>query len=53
LTQFTVFDGAVSDLFIVVQAVDDAPRHHRNIETSDLVAEVARFTALDTEPVTR
>lgn len=51
--QFTVLLGAVPDLFTVVQAVDDAPRYHVDIETDDLDAEVARLTALGAEPVTR
>ncbi|NVI90978.1 VOC family protein [Actinomadura sp. BRA 177] len=49
--QFTVLAGAVSGLFTVVQAVDDAPRYHLDIETDDLAAEVARLTALGAEPV--
>ena len=36
-----------------VQAVDDAPRYHVDIETDDLAAEVARLTALGAELVTR
>lgn len=49
--QFTVLAGAVPGLFTVVQAVDDAPRYHLDIETDDLAAEVARLTALGAEPV--
>ncbi|NKZ04496.1 VOC family protein [Actinomadura latina] len=49
--QFTVVAGAVAGLFTVVQAVDDAPRYHLDIETDDLAAEVARLTALGAEPV--
>ncbi len=49
--QFTVLHGAVPGLFAVIQAVDDAPRYHLDIETDDLAAEVARLTALGAEPV--
>jgi hypothetical protein len=51
--QFTVLSGAVPGLFTVIQAVDDAPRYHLDIETDDLAAEVARLTALGAEPVSR
>jgi hypothetical protein len=51
--QFTVLLGAVPDFFTVVQAVDDAPRYHVDIETDDLAAEVARLTALGAEPASR
>jgi hypothetical protein len=51
--QFTVLDGAAPGLFTVVQAVDDAPRYHLDIETDDLAAEVARLTALGAERVSR
>ncbi|GAA4251165.1 VOC family protein [Dactylosporangium darangshiense] len=51
--QFTVLIDAVPNLFTVIQAVDDAPRYHVDIETDDLEAEVARLTALGAEQVTR
>jgi Glyoxalase-like domain len=51
--QFTVLSGAVPGIFTVIQAVDDAPRYHLDIETDDLAAEVARLTALGAEPVSR
>ncbi len=51
--QFTVLIGAAPNLFTVVQAVDDAPRYHVDIETDDLEAEVARLEALGAELVTR
>jgi glyoxalase superfamily protein len=51
--QFTVLTGATAGLFTVVQAVEDAPRYHVDIETDDLAAEVARLTALGAEPVDR
>jgi Glyoxalase-like domain len=49
--QYTVLNGAVPGLLTVIQAVDDAPRYHLDIETDDLDAEVARLTALGAEPV--
>lgn len=51
--QFTGLRGAVPGLLAAVQAVDDAPRYHLDIETDDLTAEVARLTALGAEPVSR
>jgi hypothetical protein len=51
--QFTVLIDAVPGLFTVIQAVDDAPRYHVDIETDDLEAEVARLTALGAEQVSR
>jgi hypothetical protein len=51
--QFTVLIEAVPGLFTVVQAVDDGPRYHVDIETDDLAAEVARMTALGVELVSR
>ncbi|MEV0428824.1 VOC family protein [Micromonospora sp. NPDC050495] len=51
--QFTALIDAAPGLFTVVQAVDDAPRYHVDIETDDLEAEVARLTALGAELVTR
>src|SRR3954462_4206071 len=50
--QFTVLIDAVPNFFTVIQAVDDAPRYHVDIETDDLEAEVARLTALGAEQVT-
>jgi hypothetical protein len=51
--QFTVLIGAVPGLLTVIQAVDDAPRYHVDIETDDLEAEVARLRALGAELVSR
>jgi hypothetical protein len=51
--QFTVLSGAVPGLLTVIQAVDDTPRYHLDIETGDLAAEVARLTAPGAEPVSR
>jgi len=44
--QFTVLHGAVPGLVTAVQAVDDAPRFHIDIETDDVQAETARLLAL-------
>ena len=51
--QYTVLIGAAPGLITVIQAVDDLPRYHVDIETDDLAAEVARLTALGAEPVAR
>ncbi|MEV0733215.1 VOC family protein [Polymorphospora sp. NPDC050346] len=45
--EYTVLPGAAGhELAFEVQAVDDAPRYHLDIETDDVAAEVARLTAL-------
>ena len=44
--QFTVLHGAVPGLVTAIQAVDDAPRFHIDIETDDIEAEAARLRAL-------
>jgi hypothetical protein len=44
--EFTTLDGAVPGLAVDVQAVDDAPRYHLDIETDDVPAEIARLRAL-------
>ena len=49
--QFTVLDEALPGLVAVVQAVDDAPRLHLDIETDDVEAETARLLALGAVPV--
>jgi hypothetical protein len=49
--QYTVLSGAIPGLITVIQAVDDAPRYHLDIETDDLAAEVARLTALGAQRV--
>ncbi|WP_254909659.1 VOC family protein [Micromonospora sp. NBS 11-29] len=36
-----------------MQAVDDAPRHHLDIETDDVPAEVERLRGLGATPVSR
>jgi Glyoxalase-like domain len=44
--QFTSLHGGVPGLQLAVQAVDDAPRYHVDIETDDVPAENARLEAL-------
>ncbi|WP_121195206.1 VOC family protein [Motilibacter peucedani] len=51
--QFTDLPGAFPDLVVSVQAVDDAPRFHIDIETDDLDAETARLLALGAVEVGR
>ncbi|TDC36273.1 VOC family protein [Micromonospora sp. 15K316] len=51
--QFTDLHGALPGLVLAVQAVDDAPRFHLDIETDDVEAETARLIGLGATPVTR
>ena len=44
--QFTRLHQALPGLTAIVQAVDDAPRFHLDIETDDVEAETARLRAL-------
>ena len=44
--QFTRLDQALPGLVTAVQAVDDAPRYHLDIETDNVEAETARLLAL-------
>lgn len=44
--QFTVLRDALPGLVPIVQAVDDAPRYHLDIETDDVEAETTRLLAL-------
>ncbi|MEU2281487.1 VOC family protein [Streptomyces sp. NPDC013178] len=44
--QFTVLHEALPGVVAVVQAVDDLPRFHLDIETDDVEAETARLIAL-------
>lgn len=43
---YTALPGAVGTLAVEVQAVDDQPRYHVDIETDDVHAEVRRLTAV-------
>ncbi|MEV0236339.1 VOC family protein [Nonomuraea sp. NPDC050786] len=51
--QFTSLHGAVPGLDVAVQAVDDAPRFHVDIETDDVEAETRRLVALGATEVSR
>ncbi|MFC0504337.1 VOC family protein [Micromonospora costi] len=51
--QFTDLHGALPGLVLAVQAVDDAPRFHLDIETDDVEAETARLVALGATQVNR
>jgi hypothetical protein len=44
--QFTRLDRALPGLVTIVQAVDDAPRFHLDIETDDVEAETARLLGI-------
>jgi Glyoxalase-like domain len=44
--QFTSLPGALPDLVLAVQAVDDQARYHVDIETDDVGAETARLVGL-------
>jgi hypothetical protein len=44
--QFTSLPGAFPGLVTAIQAVDDEPRYHVDIETDDVEAETARLVAL-------
>ncbi|BAL90561.1 hypothetical protein AMIS_53410 [Actinoplanes missouriensis 431] len=49
--EFTALLGAFPGLAVDVQAVDDAPRYHVDIETDDVAAETARLVRLGAEVV--
>ncbi|SBT40411.1 VOC family protein [Micromonospora auratinigra] len=51
--QFTDLLDVVPGLVTAVQAVDDAPRYHLDIETDDVEAEVDRLVTLGATPVSR
>ena len=48
---FTGLRDAVPGLVTAVQAVDDAPRYHVDLETDDVAAEVRRLVALGAREV--
>ncbi|SCF16054.1 Glyoxalase-like domain-containing protein [Micromonospora coriariae] len=50
---FTDLHEAVPGLVTAVQAVDDAPRFHLDIESDDVAAETARLVALGATEVSR
>ncbi|WP_435089477.1 VOC family protein [Micromonospora aurantiaca (nom. illeg.)] len=51
--EFTGLADVVPGLVTAVQSVDDAPRHHLDIETDDVAAEVKRLCGLGATPVSR
>lgn len=51
--QFTDLRDVVPGLVTAVQAVDDAPRYHLDVETDDVAAEVDRLRRLGATPVSR
>jgi hypothetical protein len=51
--QFLALPGALPDLNLAVQSVDDAPRYHVDIETDDLDAETARLLGLGAVEINR
>jgi predicted enzyme related to lactoylglutathione lyase len=51
--QFTSLPNAVPGLVTAVQAVEDAPRIHLDIEADDVEAETARLLALGAEQIGR
>jgi hypothetical protein len=51
--QFIELPDAIPGIVTAVQAVDDAPRFHVDIETDDVEAEVARLVGLGATPVTQ
>lgn len=51
--QFTVLTGALPGVVAAIQAVDDQPRYHVDIETDDVDAEVARMLTLGAVEVSR
>ncbi|MER5261215.1 VOC family protein [Actinosynnema sp. NPDC002837] len=51
--QFTSLHQALPHLVTAVQAVDDEPRFHLDIETDDVEAETARLLALGATEVSR
>jgi glyoxalase superfamily protein len=51
--QFTSLPGSLPELVLAVQAVDDEPRYHVDIETDDLDAETQRLIDLGAVEVGR
>ncbi|KOU55104.1 hypothetical protein ADK57_45745 [Streptomyces sp. MMG1533] len=51
--QFTVLHEAIPGLVTAIQAVDDAPRFHVDIETDDVEAETARLLDLGATQVSQ
>ncbi|MDH2426558.1 VOC family protein [Sphaerisporangium sp. TRM90804] len=51
--QYISLHGALPGLVAAVQAVDDAPRYHLDIETDDVEAETARLIGLGATEVSQ
>lgn len=51
--QFRSLPGAIPELVLAVQSVDDLPRYHVDIETDDVDAEAARLIGLGAVEVSR
>ncbi|MDH6628386.1 hypothetical protein M2271_006219 [Streptomyces sp. LBL] len=51
--QFTSLHEAIPGLEVAVQAIDDAPRFHLDLETDDVEAETARLLGLGATQVGR
>jgi len=51
--QFTGLPGALPDLVLAVQSVDDEHRYHIDIETDDVEAETARLIGLGAVELSR
>ncbi|MEU0031383.1 VOC family protein [Streptomyces sp. NPDC006335] len=51
--QFTTLHQALPGLTTAIQAVDDAPRMHLDIETDDVEAETARLIGLGAEQISQ
>lgn len=51
--QFTSLPGSAPELAVSVQAVDDQPRYHLDIETDDVAAETARLVDLGAVEISR
>jgi Glyoxalase-like domain len=51
--QFTSLHGALPDLVLAIQSVDDQARYHVDIESDDVAAETARLVALGAVEVNR
>jgi Glyoxalase-like domain len=51
--QFTTLHEAIPGLVTAIQAVDDVPRYHLDIETDDVEAETARLIGLGATQVSQ
>lgn len=51
--QFTDLPGALPDVVVALQSVDEPPRYHLDVETDDVEAETARLIGLGAVEVGR